>query len=97
MATPTTRPHGEEPTQTAAQRQQAYRQRHRRATTDAIGNVHAASRVALLEVLRFALATLDDPRRSRLHDANKNAARRVLNELVTRYTITLDNEHQEER
>ena len=92
MATPTARPHEQGPTQTAAQRQRAYRQRHQWATTNAIGNERTASRVTLLDVLRFALATLDDPRRSRLHDANKNTARRVLNELVTRYNITLNDE-----
>ena len=97
MATPTTRRHGQDPAKTAAQRQRAYRQRHQWATTDASGNEHTASRGTLLDVLRFVLATLDDPRRSRLHDANKNTARRGLNELVTRYTITPDNEHQEPR
>ena len=60
-----------------------------------IGNERVASRVTLPAVLRLALATLYDPRRSRSHDANKNAARRVLNQFLTRYTITLDNEHQE--
>ena len=90
MAAPTTCP--EDPTQTAAQRQRAYRQRHKWATTDAIGNERTASRVTLLDVLRFALATLDDPHRSRLHDANRNTARRVVNELVTRYAITLNDQ-----
>ena len=97
MAAPTARPHDQDPTQAAAQRQRAYRQRHQWATTDASGNEHTASRGTLLDVLRFVLATRDDPRRSKLHDANKNTARRGLNELVTRYTITPDNEHQEPR
>ncbi len=92
MAAPTARLHDQRPAQTAAQRQQAYRQRHKWATIEAIGNEGAASRVTLLNALRFALATLDDPHRSKLHEANKNTARRVLNELVTRYTIALDDE-----
>ena len=96
MTSPTTA-HDQRLAQSAAQRQRAYRQRHKRATIDAIGNEGAASRVTLLNALRCALASLDDPHRNRLHEANKNTARRVLNELVTRYTITLDNEHQESR
>jgi hypothetical protein len=58
--------------------------------TESIGNEPTASRVTLLAALGQALATLDNPGRSRLHEANRNSARRVLRELVTRYAIALD-------
>jgi hypothetical protein len=74
----------------AAQRQRAYRQRRTRAIIDAIGNETAASRVTLLAMLAHELATLE----GRTASANmigpaRNTARRVLNEIITRYAIEL--------
>lgn len=80
----------EVPARTAAQRQWEYRQRRRRSMIDAIGNETAASRATLLALLAHELATLDG------HTAPahtlapaRNAARRVLAEIVTRYAIEL--------
>ena len=74
----------------AAQRQWAYRQRRKRAVIDAIGNEMAASRATLLALLAHELATLE----GRTASANmmgpaRNTARRILNELITRYAIEL--------
>ena len=48
------------PALTAAQRQRAYRQRAKRAVTQAIGDEAHASRVTLLALLGLDLALLDD-------------------------------------
>ena len=72
---------------TAAQRQQAYRQRSKRAVTQAIGDEANASRVTLLALLGLDLALLDDETASSRHSAARNSARRVMNALVTRYGI----------
>lgn len=75
----------------AAQRQRAYRQRHKRAIIDAIGHEATASRTTLLALLASDLAALDS---QRLSSANMlkpahNSARRVLKEIITRYAIAL--------
>ena len=75
---------------TAAQRQQAYRQRSKRAVTQAIGDEARASRVTLLALLGHDLALLDDETASSRHSAAQSSARRVINALVTRYDIDLD-------
>ena len=69
---------------TAAQRQQAYRQRSKRAVTQAIGNEAHASRVTLLALLGRDLALLGDDTAKSMHSAARNSARRVMNTLVTR-------------
>ena len=80
------------PTQaiTAAQRQQAYRQRSTRAETQAIGEEAHASRVSLLALLRRDLALLGDEAASSRHSAARSSARRVITALVTRYDINLE-------
>jgi hypothetical protein len=75
---------------TAAQRQRAYRQRSKRAVTQAIGDETHASRVTLLALLGHALALLGDETASSMHSAARSSARRVMNTLVTRYGINLD-------
>ena len=75
---------------TAAQRQRAYRQRSKRALTQAIGDEARASRVTLLALLGRDLALLGDDAASSLHSAARSSARRVINALVTRYGIDLD-------
>ena len=75
---------------TAAQRQRAYRQRSKRAVTQAIGDEARASRVTLLALLGHDLALLDDETASSRHSAAQSSARRVINALVTRYDIDLD-------
>jgi hypothetical protein len=75
---------------TAAQRQQAYRQRCKRAVTQAIGDETHASRVTLLALLGRDLALLGDQTARSMHSAARNSARRVINALVTRYDITLE-------
>lgn len=75
---------------TAAQRQQAYRQRSKRAVTQAIGEEAQASRVTLLALLSLDLALLSDETASSRHPAARNSARRVINTLVTRYEIKLE-------
>jgi hypothetical protein len=75
---------------TAAQRQQAYRQRSKRAVTQAIGDEAHASRVTLLALLGRDLALLGDETASSMHSAARNSARRVINALVTRYDINLE-------
>lgn len=73
----------------AAQRQRAYRQRNKRAVTQAIGDETHASRVTLLALLGSDLALLDDETASSRHRAARSSARRVINTLVTRYDIDL--------
>lgn len=75
---------------TAAQRQRAYRQRSKRAVTQAIGEEAHASRVTLLALLGRDLALLGDDTAKSLHSAARNSARRVMNTLVTRYAINLE-------
>ena len=75
---------------TAAQRQQAYRQRSKRAVTQAIGDEAHASRVTLLALLGRDLALLGDQTASSMHSAARSSARRVMNTLVTRYEINLE-------
>jgi len=74
---------------TAAQRQWAYRQRSKRAVTQAIGDEDRASRVTLLALLGRDLALLGDETASPMHRAARSSARRVINTLVTRYDIDL--------
>jgi hypothetical protein len=74
----------------AAQRQSAYRQRRKRAVIDAIGNEAAASRATLLALLAHELAALEDQAASAITiGPARNTARRVLNEIITRYAIDL--------
>jgi len=74
----------------AAQRQWAYRQRRKRAVIDAIGNETAASRATLLALLAHELATLEGRTAPfNMIGPARNTARRVLNELITRYAIEL--------
>ena len=75
---------------TAAQRQQAYRQRSKRAVTQAIGDETHASRVTLLALLGRDLALLGDDTAKSMHSAARSSARRVMNTLVTRYAIILE-------
>ena len=75
---------------TAAQRQWAYRQRSKRAVTQAIGDEANASRVTLLALLASDLALLSDETAKSRHLAARNSARRVINALVTRYGIDLE-------
>ena len=75
---------------TAAQRQWAYRQRSKRAVTQAIGDEANASRVTLLALLGRNLALLDDDTAKARHSAARNSARRVMNAIVTRYAIILE-------
>ena len=75
---------------TAAQRQQAYRQRSKRAVTQAIGDEAHASRVTLLALLGRDLALLGDDTAKSMHSAARNSAGRVMNTLVTRYAINLE-------
>ncbi len=75
---------------TAAQRQQAYRQRSKRAMTQAIGDEAHASRVTLLALLGRDLALLGDDTAKSMHSAARSSARRVMNTLVTRYAIILE-------
>ena len=75
---------------TAAQRQWAYRQRSKRAVTQAIGDEAQASRVTLLALLSRGLAVLDDETASSKHSAARNSARRVITALVTRYDIEIE-------
>ena len=75
---------------TAAQRQRAYRQRSKRAVTQAIGDEAHASRVTLLALLGHDLALLGDETASSRHSAARSSARRVINALVTRYDIKLE-------
>ena len=75
---------------TAAQRQWAYRQRSKRAVTQAIGDEANASRVTLLALLGRNLALLDDDTAKSMHSAARNCAKRVMNTLVTRYAIILE-------
>jgi hypothetical protein len=75
---------------TAAQRQWAYRQRSKRAVMLAIGEEAHASRVALLTLLAGDLALLSDETAKPRHSAARNSARRVINALVTRYGIELE-------
>ena len=74
----------------AAKRQRAYRQRSKRAVTQAIGDESLASRVTLLSLLSSCLSSLDDEAATRKHPGARNSARRVISELVTRYDINLD-------
>jgi hypothetical protein len=75
---------------TAAQRQRAYRQRSKRAVTQAIGEEAHASRVTLLALLGRDLALLGNETASSMHSAARSSARRVINALVTRYDINLE-------
>lgn len=75
---------------TAAQRQRAYRQRSKRAATQAIGEEAHASRVTLLTLLGHDLALLGDDTAKSMHSAARSSARRVINALVTRYDIDLE-------
>ena len=75
---------------TAAQRQWAYRQRRKRALIDAIGNEMAATRTTLLALLSHELATLEGPSASvNMIGPARNTARRIMTELITRYSIEL--------
>ena len=74
----------------AAKRQWAYRQRSKGAVTQAIGGEALASRVTLISLLGSCLSSLDDEAAARAHPGARNAARRVISELVTRYDINLD-------
>ena len=74
----------------AAQRQWEYRQRRKHAIIDAIGNETMASRSTLLALLAHELATLDgNTAATNMIGPARNTARRVLNELITRYAIEL--------
>jgi len=75
---------------TPAQRQRAYRQRSKRAVTQAIGEEAHASRVTLLTLLGHDLALLGDDTAKSMHSAARSSARRVINALVTRYDIDLE-------
>jgi hypothetical protein len=77
---------------TAAQRQQAYRQRSKRAVTQAIGEEARASRVTLLALLSNELALLEDDTAKSTHSAARSSARRVLTVFVTRYGINITGE-----
>ena len=77
---------------TAAQRQWAYRQRSKRAVTEAIGEEAQASRVTLLALLGYDLALLGDETAGSRHAAARSSARRVINTLVTRYDINREGE-----
>ena len=74
----------------AAQRQHAYRQRSKRAMTQAIGDEAHASRVTLLALLGRDLTLLGDETAKSMHSAARNSARRVISTLVTRYGIELE-------
>ena len=76
----------------AAQRQRAYRQRSQRAVTQAIGDEDNASRVTLLALLGLDLAVLGDQTARSKHSAARSSARLVINALVTRYDIELDDQ-----
>lgn len=73
----------------AARRQRAYRQRRRRAIIDAIGNETAASRATLVALLAHELAILEASAPPNAIEPARNTARRVLNEIITRYAIEL--------
>ena len=77
---------------TAAQRQRAYRQRTKRAVTQAIGEEARASRVTLLALLSNDLALLEDDTAKAMHSAARSSARGVLSVFVTRYGITIPGE-----
>jgi hypothetical protein len=77
---------------TAAQRQRAYRQRSKRAVTQAIGEEDRASRVTLLALLSNDLALLEDDTAKSMHSAARSSARRVLNTFVTRYGLNFTGE-----
>jgi len=75
---------------TAAQRQRAYRLRRKQAAASVTGHEESASRVNLVATLNGCLAALDDCTTSpTMISAHRNAARRILQEFVTRYAITL--------
>jgi hypothetical protein len=74
----------------AAQRQWLYRQRRKRAVTDAIGNEAAASRVTLVALLAHELACLEAHTTPPRIDPTRNSARRILKEIITRYGIELE-------
>lgn len=74
----------------AAQRQWAYRQRRKRALIEAIGNEVTASRTTLLALLAHELATLEGRTASvNMIGPARNTARRIMTELITRYSIEL--------
>jgi len=73
----------------AAQRQWQYRQRRKRAVIDAIGNEATASRVTLMALLACELAVLEARSTTPQTEPARNAARRVLSEIITRYAIEL--------
>jgi len=77
---------------TAAQRQREYRGRCKSAVTQAIGEEAGASRVALLALLNGCLAVLDNHSAQSKHAAARDSARRVLQTLVTRYDIELEDQ-----
>lgn len=60
--------------------------------TQAIGEEAHASRVTLLALLGRNLALLSDETASRMHPAARNGARRIINTLVTRYAIGLEDQ-----
>ena len=79
------------PRSAAAQRQQAYRMRRKRAVIEAIGEEASAPRVALLTLLSQDLAVLDDDRASAdRHETRRCSVKRILNAIVTRYAIDLN-------
>jgi hypothetical protein len=62
----------------------------RRALIDAIGNEMAATRTTLLALLAHELATLEGPAASvNMIGPARNTARRIMTELITRYSIEL--------
>jgi hypothetical protein len=74
-----------------AQRQRAYRLRRKRAAIEAIGEEASASRVALLTLLGHDLAALearDTP--ANLINSKRSSVRRIVNAIVTRYAINLN-------
>jgi len=75
---------------TGAQRQRAYRLRHKRAVIDAIGEEAMASRVTLLALLSDGLAALEaNCTSTMLIEIKRESVKRVLKAIVTRYGIDL--------
>lgn len=77
---------------TAAQRQRDYRLRRQRAVTEAIGAETSASRVALLALLAKDLAALETHSAPpELVGSRRRSVVRIINAIVTRYAIELNN------
>jgi len=65
--------------------------RRKRAAIEAIGEEASAPRVALLTLLAQDLAVLDDDRASvDRHKTRRCSVKRILNAIVTRYAIELN-------